>query len=63
MHDLRHGAEGVCGVIEVFCEATILIVVAKGSLVFFIPYEELPSSLSYIRLIAIGAGEFVGAPL
>jgi hypothetical protein len=63
MHDLSHGAKGVCGVVEVFCEAIILIVVAKGSPVFFMPYRELPSSLSYIRLIAIGAGEFVGTRL
>jgi hypothetical protein len=41
VHDICHEAKGVCGIIEVFCEAVVLIIITKGSLVFIIPYREL----------------------
>jgi hypothetical protein len=63
VHDVSHAAKGVYGFIEVFWEAVVLIIVAKGSLVFVVPHGELAVRLSYIRLTAIGAGDFVCARL
>jgi hypothetical protein len=46
-----------------FGKAIVLVIVAEGGFVFFVPYGEPSACLTNISFITIRAGEFVGSGL
>jgi hypothetical protein len=59
LHDLLHGAKGVCRVVKVSGETVGVVIVVEGGSVFFISLRKFSTSLSNVRLVTIGAGEFI----
>jgi hypothetical protein len=59
LHDHLHGAKGVCHVVKVSGKTVGVVIVAEGGSVFFVSLGEFSTSLSNIRLVTIGADEFI----
>jgi hypothetical protein len=59
LHNVVYGAKRMCPFIKVLCEARCVAIVLEGLFVLVILYIEASSGLSYIRLFAFWAGEFV----
>ena len=56
LHDAVHGAEGLSFFIKVILETVCVAVASEGFFVLFEPRGEASTSLSDVRLIAVGAG-------
>jgi hypothetical protein len=56
LHDAAHGAEGVCFLMKVFCEAGCVAIVSECFFLLFESCSESSSSLSDIQFITVGAG-------
>jgi len=51
-----HVSEGVGFIVEMFCETGSVTVASEGFFVFFESGGELPTSLSDVRSVTVGAG-------
>jgi len=56
LHATVHGAEGVGFFVKVFCETGCVALVSEGFLMPIVLHDEASTSLSDIRLIAVGTG-------
>ena len=56
LHDVVHVSEGVGFVVEMFRETRSITVASEGVFVLFETGGELPTSLSDVRSVAVGAG-------